>query len=320
MLVFAGLVMAVVGLYAADNATASKEKGSLLQGTWKVTTVGIHGEHGQSTQGLCASFVLTFNENSAQDQAIEGKPFGLDLSRSNVGGAKAGGAVSFSASYKRGLGTHNMHWAGKLSKDGTQLTDGKFSFDLGAGTFTAEKISFKFSGYDWLVRLPGKSEPGPNYWSGTNAWVDGAGQLHLKLSQRQGTWYCAEVSTQQRLGFGQYQWWVTGRLDNLDKNVVFGLFNYPPADVGSDGTNEIDIEIAKWRKQDAPNGNFSVWPGREKLARHTQTFDVTYSGSNTTHRFNWQRESVLFQCLTGHCSGAGDEIGKWMCQPMEYRD
>ena len=192
---------------------------------------------------------------------------------------------------------------------------------LAASTNTnSAPVALRFSGYDWMVRPPGKGGPGPNHWSDTNAWVDAAGRLHLKICQQQGAWYCAEVYTQQRLGFGQYQWWVTGRMDNLDKNVVFGLFNYPPADVGSDGTNEIDIEIAKWRRQDAPNGNFSVWPRREKLAGQHQRFAITYDGSNTTHRFNWQRESVLFQCLAGHCSGAGEEIGRWAYQPAEHRD
>ena len=180
--------------------------------------------------------------------------------------------------------------------------------------------TLKFSGYDWIVRSPGKGGPGPNQWSASNVWVDAVGRMHLKISQRQGTWYCAEVYTQQRLGFGRYQWWVTGRVDNLDPNVVLGLFNYPPEDVGPDGTNEIDIEIARWRRADAPNGNFSVYPARNKLTGHHQRFEITYRGSNTTHRFNWQHESVFFQCLAEHCSGDGDEIGRWIYQPAEYRD
>lgn len=56
--------------------------------------------------------------------------------------------------------------------------------------------------------------------------------MHLKLSAVKGNWYAAELATTQRLGFGTYQWQLIGRIDQLDPNVVLGLFTYPTADVG----------------------------------------------------------------------------------------
>ena len=126
--------------------------------------------------------------------------------------------------------------------------------------------TIRFSGYDWKVKFGTHEGPGPNNWSENNVWVDQNGYLHLKLTQQGDRWYCAEVLTQDRLGFGRYQFWVVGRVDRLDPNVVLGLFNYPTPDVGPDGTNEIDIEFAQWGKPEAPIGNYTVWPAREGSA------------------------------------------------------
>ena len=113
-------------------------------------------------------------------------------------------------------------------------------------SFPAKTI--RFSGYNWKVKSGSHEGPGPNNWDENNVWVDQGGYLHLKLSKQGDRWYCSEVSTEDRLGFGRYQFWVVGRVDRLDPNVVFGLFNYPTPEVGPDGTNAIDIEFAKWGK------------------------------------------------------------------------
>src|SRR6478672_3589613 len=67
----------------------------------------------------------------------------------------------------------------------------------------ASAATLQFSGYTWEVRS-GEGGPGPCHWSAANAFVDAAGQLHLKLSQEDGVWSCAEVSLAEtnRLGFG----------------------------------------------------------------------------------------------------------------------
>ena len=122
-----------------------------------------------------------------------------------------------------------------------------------------------FAGLDWTVKEGDGLGPGPCDWKESNVFVDSAGDLHLKIARDGGSWSCAEVESVRSLGFGTYQWWVTGEIGTLDPNVVLGLFNYPPPEVGPDGTNEIDIEIAKWGIPDAPNLNFTVWPARAPI-------------------------------------------------------
>jgi hypothetical protein len=84
----------------------------------------------------------------------------------------------------------------------------------------------QFSGYTWTVRS-GHGGPGPNAWEEENVWLDQSTNLHLKLSQRDGKWSCAEITMQQRLGFGRYEFKITGPIHQFDDNVVLGLFNYP---------------------------------------------------------------------------------------------
>ena len=132
---------------------------------------------------------------------------------------------------------------------------------------TVEATDIAFSGYNWTIRPSGRGGPGPNNWDPTNVFVDANGYLHLKITQNKSKWSCAEVYTTVspntntgRLGFGRYQFQTGSRIDTLDPNVVLGLFNYPTSDVGPDGTNEIDIEYARWGNASWPNGNFTVWP------------------------------------------------------------
>jgi hypothetical protein len=121
----------------------------------------------------------------------------------------------------------------------------------------SEAKTIRFSGYDWTVKSGDKIAPGPNNWDENNVSVDERGDLHLRLTQRDGKWYSSQVSLNDRLGFGRYQFWVIGRVDEFDANVVLGLFNYPPPDVGPGRTNEIDIEFAKWGHTTAPIGNYT---------------------------------------------------------------
>jgi hypothetical protein len=141
--------------------------------------------------------------------------------------------------------------------------------------------------------------------------------LHLKISHRGGKWSCAEITMQKRLGFGRYEFQTTGRLDLLDDNVVLGLFNYPTADVGPDGTHEIDIEFARWGSATNPMGNFTVWPVEKAVQQVTKSFVFSLSGDQSTHRFTWSRDHVLFQSLQRHHDGDREELSRWLYRPPE---
>jgi len=174
-----------------------------------------------------------------------------------------------------------------------------------------------FSGYQWSVRS-GSGGPGPNYWSDSNAWVDSKGYLHLQLTYQGGKWYCAEVVMKKRLGFGTYQFQVIGWVDRLDPNVVLGLFNYGPPDVGPDTTNEIDIELSRWGDADYPDGRYTVWPAQEGLKYKTKSFDFSLTSPNTTHRFIWDRRQVRFQSQYGHRNDSLYLFQNWLYAPAAY--
>jgi hypothetical protein len=151
-----------------------------------------------------------------------------------------------------------------------------------------------FSGYTWSVKSSaGKTGPGPNYFSNSanNVWVDGAGQLHMKITRVKGRWYSAEIINQASLGQGTYTWELASPVDNLDPYVVLGLFTWN--DNPAYNHREIDIEFARWGNAlDPTNGQFTVqpWDTAGNLLRITQAPNVTVS----TQSFTWGVDSVAF--------------------------
>lgn len=176
-----------------------------------------------------------------------------------------------------------------------------------------------FSGYTWNVKSSGTSTagPGPNYWNSNNVWVDANGYLHLKLSydSAAGHWDCAEVWSDSSFGYGTYQWWVEGRVDTLDKNVVLGLFNYS----GNDGYDEMDIEFSRWGVSTNPILNYTVYPAtgsKGKTAwQSTSNFTMT-GGTYSTHRFTRNHaDSVVFKGLYGFYNDDTNLFKKATCAP-----
>jgi len=130
--------LVAVASLAAEKSASSKDKTSPLVGEWKITTVGKQGGMNTKAEALSMNLALTFNEKAVKGKMIEGKPFGFAIVSSHYSDAKPGGNVTFTTTYKM-MSNVPISWHGKLSEDGTKITDGKFSFMLGSGTFTAEK-------------------------------------------------------------------------------------------------------------------------------------------------------------------------------------
>jgi hypothetical protein len=164
----------------------------------------------------------------------------------------------------------------------------------------------EFAGHAWYVRdYPGG--PGPNTWSADDVFVDDAG-LHMFIGEANGVWTSTEVvMLGPPLGFGTYEFEVTGAIDSMDRNVVLGLFNYPLNDsVGPNGTNEIDIEITPWGDRQNPNRlNWTVYPsapGPKSVGEHRV---LKLSGDASTHRFIWSATGVDYASYDGYPDSPG---------------
>ena len=162
------------------------------------------------------------------------------------------------------------------------------------------RYKVNFSGYWWRVRpwSDERENPGPNFWSSNNVWVDDNGSLHLRISHMNGRWYSAEVYTEEDLGYGVYTWYIIGRIDQLDKNVVLGLFAM------NDDRHEVDIEFSKWGKGEKKNGWYTLWYGRgpdqnpERIDQ--KSFDMRLKGTCSTHWFIATDKYVYFKSVHGH--------------------
>ena len=163
-----------------------------------------------------------------------------------------------------------------------------------------------WAGHTWNVTTGGMA--GGNTGAAGNIMVDADGYLHLKITQSGSAWTCAEMFSADAMGFGTYRWQVDGPVDKMDKNVVLGLFPYGPENgIGADGTNEIDIEYARWGNSAWPNGNYTVYPNSGTTVGEI-TFNFTLSGTYTTSSFVWTGSSIAYLSQEGF-KAVGDNTG-----------
>lgn len=212
----------------------------------------------------------------------------------------------------------------------------------------------EFAGYDWFVKRavpPGMWGPGPNYFSDSQdaVSVDTQGRLHLKVYQSPRGWECAELVSRLTFGYGRYEWWLDSTVDDLDDNIVLGLFTWDDAspNVEQDWVwREIDIEFARWgidadNLRDT-NTHWSVqpnWLGVPFAGSNTRVFE-TEPSLPIRHWFEWRQgppRSVRFGAPTaiparwaadseyvfpdgGNTPNAGPEgpqvrMNLWLCNP-----
>lgn len=148
-----------------------------------------------------------------------------------------------------------------------------------------------FSGYEWILKASPRFDPGPNAWSDqpANVFVNSEG-LHLRITNRNGQWCSAEAILNQSLGFGTYEFHVSG-IERLDRNVVLGLFTYEYANTVA-GHREIDIEFSPLLGfSPAATGHFTVQPFQ--APGNTHDFVVQANGVST-HTFEWRAERIIF--------------------------
>lgn len=179
-----------------------------------------------------------------------------------------------------------------------------------------------FSARTWHVKGTGYYGPGPNWFDHTAdaVWVDGNGKLHLTVRKVNSTWYSSEVVLDDALGYGDYIFTTEGRLDQLDDNVILGMFlwQYPQCFDEANGWwnpyNEIDVEFSRWGDSNNDLGQFVAQP--YDWGGNINRFDATFSdGEITSHAFRWLPDRVEFRSWRG---GPNDESPANMIHEWTY--
>jgi hypothetical protein len=157
----------------------------------------------------------------------------------------------------------------------------------------------RFGGYEWRARdVPSPRGGTLNYYDPGNAWVDGAGALHLRIAKTEKGWTCAEICLTTSLGYGTYEYTIrdTGRLDSA---AVFGMFTYDYAG-GALNNREMDIEISHWGDPSSKNGQYIVQP--YYVAANVERFNVP--AGKLIHSLTWQEGRATFRTVRGSSDGS----------------
>ncbi len=222
-----------------------------------------------------------------------------------------------------------------LLPDGRVLVGGDI-FDPATGIVALAPYprTIAFSGETWYVKTgSGKVGPGPNYFSDSsnNVWVDAAGRLHLKITHSGKRWTCAEVISARSFGYGTYRFNLASAVDNLDPNVVLGLFTWN--DDPAFYNRELDIEFSRWGDRNNWNAQYVVQPYTDPL----NLFRFQQPAGASTHQFSWQAGQVVFEstnaggAIAGHtftnaipqAGGENARLNLWLFQglaPSNKRD
>ncbi|MGH9615311.1 MAG: hypothetical protein ACRD28_01125 [Acidobacteriaceae bacterium] len=183
-----------------------------------------------------------------------------------------------------------------------------------------------WKGHTWKVTNGGMA--GVAKGNPKNVFIDRNGYLHLQIVKRNGIYTASEVFSTDKMGFGTYQWWIQGPVDNMDKSTVLGLFPYGPVDgIGKDAEDELDIEFSKWNNtlcSGACNADFTFYPatGNRSLGPTEKDFKVDLKGGSlTTARLIWTPTHVTGIVMRGlqPIGTTANVIEKWTFSPSDYK-
>lgn len=150
----------------------------------------------------------------------------------------------------------------------------------------------QFGGHSFVAR---KSETltgaGPNRWSAAseNVRVDAAGNLQLAITEREGRWYSAEVSTPLPDAYCRVRFRMLTDATALDPAVIAAAFIY------RNDRSELDVEIGRWGKPLESNAQFVVAPPTPgRLMR----FELPRGTAPVDFLIDWRSDSVSFLART----------------------
>ncbi len=164
--------------------------------------------------------------------------------------------------------------------------------------YTVPTSFVHFADRDWIV-LDQWSTPGENYYSTNCVSVDTNGWLHMEVKKINGVWHCPFVEGTNSLGFGEYRWHVGNKLEQIDSNLVVGLFNYAQESVFNTNQIEVDIEVSHAFPGTQTNCLvYTVQP--YTIPGNSYSHPLETTNDLTTHRFIWRPDRVDWQSYYGH--------------------
>ena len=159
-----------------------------------------------------------------------------------------------------------------------------------------------FSGYDWNVRSAGSDRGGATRsYDPNNAWTDAKGFLHLRMEQRKGEWYCAEINLNRSLGYGTYRF-VVGDVSHMAPAAVLGMFTFDENSV-EESRNELDVELSHWGDPDRENTQYVVQP----FYVPANVYRFNAPPGTLTHSFRWEPGRAEFKTVR---AGAGPKVNE----------
>jgi hypothetical protein len=183
------------------------------------------------------------------------------------------------------------------------------------------KGDLSFSGYNWVyknaISLVG---PGPNRFSGTSdfAWVDSAGQLHMKIAKKNGLWTCSEIVSTRVFGYGKYIFTCNSDITNFNEKAVFGAFTWDNYSFQTQGNSEIDVEFSRWNKPSDSNlvtySAQPVWfstPGPYAERTYKANVATTYLTKPVTYMMQWTADSVHWESYEGLNYPGTNQLNNW---------
>ncbi len=183
-----------------------------------------------------------------------------------------------------------------------------------------------WKGHTWKITNGGMA--GVAKGNPANVFIDKNGYVHLRIVNNDGVYTAAEIFSTDKIGYGTYQWWIQGSIDNMDKSTVLGLFPYGPvAGIGEDAENELDIEFSKWNNtlcKGTCNADFTFYPstGNRSLGPTEKDFNIALNGGTlTTARLVWTPTSVTGTVMSGlqPIGTTANVLETWTFAPPDYK-
>lgn len=175
-----------------------------------------------------------------------------------------------------------------------------------------------FSGFKWVTKESNERHTGPgrNFFAGgkENVWIDEQGRMHIRMTHRNGRWYCAEARLVESLGYGQYIFRVEANPAKLDKNIVVGFFTYDYDDT-LNHHREIDLEFSTWGKDKDLNSQYVIQPF--EVTKNSYRFQTDIS-KTSEQVIGWKKNKVSFSSsiiTTPNDSVVSKKYCQWSYKP-----